>query len=157
MDEDKKRIVGGAGRQCAGIEAANEETAPLTDSRVRSDEYGMRYCATNEQIVQRARIVPDEDWNTLPVRRLPAGTPLEANEKTLKKEPIDKVVSGAEPFREGYVTKLWRANDGKLHIVDGHHRVAMYHALRKDMPVRIMDEAAYSRLTTAKRSAPQTD
>jgi len=106
----------------------------------------MHYDPRNVEVVERARSVPDEKWNELPIESLPIGTPLEANEETLTKKSIDKVVSGAEPFREGYVTKLWRDKHGKLHVVDGHHRVAMYNALGKAIPVRIMDEAAYKRL-----------
>ena len=107
----------------------------------------MNYDPRNVTVVQRARAIPDEKWNDLPVKSLPAGTSLEANEETLSKESIDKVVRGAEPFREGYIVKLWRDKNGKLHIVDGHHRVAIYHALAKAIPVRIMDEATYQRLT----------
>ena len=114
--------------------------------RVWSEDYGMNYDRRNKKVVDRARSVPEAKWNALPVEALPAGTPLQANEETLTKKSIDKVVSGAEPFREGYVIKLWRDNNGALHVVDGHHRVAMYHALGKPMPVRIMDEAAYKRL-----------
>jgi hypothetical protein len=66
---------------------------------------------------------------------------LEANEGTLPKKHIDKVVSGKEPFREDYHVRLLRTSDGKLHIVDGHTRVAMYNALGKDMPVQIMDQS----------------
>lgn len=98
-------------------------------------------------VVERARSVPDERWNELPIEYLLVGAPLEANEETLKQKSIDKVTSGAEPFREGYVVKLWRDRKGKLHIVDGHHRVAMYHVLIKPIPVRIMDSATYDRLT----------
>ncbi|WP_156747984.1 hypothetical protein [Mycobacterium sp. 1465703.0] len=106
----------------------------------------MHYDPRNEKIVEAARAVPDEKWKQLPVVNLPARTTLEANEDTLKKRSIDKVVNGVEPFREGYVIKLWRDQDAKLHVVDGHHRVAMYHALGKVVPVRIMDEADYIRL-----------
>ena len=116
------------------------------EGRVWSEDYGLIYDRRNEKVVERARGVPDAKRNALPVETLPAGTPLQANEETLSKKSIDKVVSGAEPFREGYVIKLWRDNDGALHVVDGHHRVAMYHALSKPTPVRIMDEAAYKRL-----------
>jgi hypothetical protein len=63
------------------------------------------------------------------------------------KKYIDKIVGGAEPFREGYATKLRRDKNGKLHFVDGHHRAAMYSALGKAVSVRIMDGAAYTRLT----------
>jgi hypothetical protein len=127
-----------------------DEDKRVTEGRVGCAEYGMHYSPANEKVVERARSLPDEDWDTLPIQQLPNGTPLEANEEMLKKEPIEKVVSGAEPFREGYVTKLWRAEDGKLHIADGHHRVAMYSVLGRDMPVRILDEAAYNRLTERK-------
>jgi ParB-like chromosome segregation protein Spo0J len=106
----------------------------------------MHYDPRNVRVVERAGSVPDEKWNELPIENLPIGTLLEANEETLNKKSIDKVVSGAEPFREGYVTKLWRDKHGKLHVVDGHHRVAMYNALGKAMPVRIMDKAAFIRL-----------
>jgi HK97 family phage portal protein len=120
--------------------------------RVLAADYGMDYSPANAQVVEKARGVPDEEWNTLPVETLPHGTALKANEETLNTAPIEKVVSGREPFREGYVTKLWRTNEGDLHIVDGHHRVAMYHALRREMPVRIMDQADYERLTAGRRS-----
>ena len=106
----------------------------------------MRYDPHNYLVVERARSVPEEKWNELPIESLPAGTHLEANEETLNEKSIDNVTSGAEPFREGYVTKLWRDESGKLHIADGHHRVAMYYALGREMPVRIMDSAAYDRL-----------
>jgi hypothetical protein len=123
--------------------------APLEDGRVYSDDYGMHYSADNEKVVERARQVPKEKWDLLPIEMLPPGTPIEANEETLKRKHIDKVVSGEVPFREGYVNEMWRAPDGSLHVVDGHHRVAMYAALKKPMPVRIMDEASLAILKQA--------
>jgi hypothetical protein len=122
------------------------------EGRAFAEQYGMKYSAANERVVRRARSVPDEAWNELPVKSLPHGTQLQANEKTLKLKPINKVVSGREPFREGYVTKLWQDGRGRLHVADGHHRVAMYHALGKDMPVRIMSEADYKRLSRRRDS-----
>jgi len=105
----------------------------------------MRYAPENRFVVELARAVPDEQWNELPIEDLPLGTPLEASLETLSWKTIDKVVSGAEPIRQGYVTKLWRTDDGKLHIVDGHYRVAMYHELGEVMPVRIMDSTLLDR------------
>jgi hypothetical protein len=132
------------GANVAGPQGNPRPQAP--EGCVWSEDYGMNYDRRNKKVVDRARSVPEAKWNTLPAETLPAGTFLQANEETLKKKSIDKVVSGAEPFRESYVIKLWRDNNGALHVVDGHHRVAMYHALGKPMPVRIMDEAAYKRL-----------
>lgn len=106
----------------------------------------MQYNPRNYVIVQRARKMPDDRWNELPIEILPPGTVLHANEEMLKKESIDKVTSGAEPIRVGYVTKLWRDERGDLHIVDGHHRVAMYYVLGREIPVRISDSAIYDRL-----------
>jgi hypothetical protein len=150
MDANKE-VIDVADRQGDPVaedgQSVYEEGTRIAESRVRSKDYGMNYDPQNVKVVERARGMPDEKWNDLPVESLPAGTSLEANEETLTKKSIDKVVSGAEPFREGYVVKLWRDEYGKLHIVDGHHRVAMYHALGKAIPVRIMDEAAYQRLT----------
>lgn len=119
---------------------------------VSASDYGMTYAPGNAKVVAKARAVPDAKWNEIPVTTLPAGTKLQANEKFLKTAPIEKVVSGKEKFREGYVTKLWKADNGDLHIVDGHHRVAMYHALGKDMPVRIMDDKTYERLSKSSRA-----
>lgn len=114
---------------------------PLGPGQVYSNSYGMHYDPANAKVVAAAREVPAEQWDLLPVEMLPPGTPIEANEEHLKSKHIDKVVSGEVPFREGYVNQMWRAEDGSLHVVDGHHRVAMYAALKKPMPVRIMDAA----------------
>ncbi|MHA3018668.1 hypothetical protein ACXPWS_00175 [Mycobacterium sp. BMJ-28] len=113
--------------------------------RVRSDEYGMCFDPNNVYVVERARSVDESLWDGLPVELLPVGVTLQANEETLKRSSIDRVTSGAEPIREGYVTKLWRDWNGDLHIVDGHHRVAMYYVLGKPLPVRIMDGAGTAR------------
>jgi len=125
---------------------ADNPRSRAPEGRVWSEDHGMNYDRRNKKVVDRARSVPEAKWNTLPVETLPTGTLLQANEETLTKKSIDKVVRGAEPFREGYVIKLWRDNKGALHVVDGHHRVAMYHALGKPIPVRIMDEVTYQRL-----------
>lgn len=122
----------------------------------------MTYSPKGEATVRKARNVPDKDWDKLPVQSLPHGTRLIANEEHLTKpEAIERVVSGKEPFREGYVTKLWKDGKGNLHIVDGHHRVAMYQKLGKDMPVRIMSEKEYRAIrqgqAATKRAATWVD
>lgn len=126
--------------------AASDEARRGLEGRVKSEDYGMRFDPRNYLVVERARSVSEEKWNELAIDSLRVGTLLQANEEMLKKKSIDKVTSGAEPFREGYVTKLWRDENGELHIVDGQHRVAMYYSLGKEMPVRIMDNAIYDRL-----------
>jgi hypothetical protein len=131
--------------------------APLDDpemihrEKVPSASYGMDFVPDRAPIVASARAVPDEDWNKLPVEMLPIGTPIHANEPVLKARSIRKVVSGQVPFREGYVVKLWRDSRGELHVVDGHTRIAMYYALHKDIPVRIMDQKTLEDLTLGER------
>jgi hypothetical protein len=149
MDKNEKPIdAAGCQRDpvTEAIRSAGEDAGRVPEGRVKCEYYGMHYDPNNGKVVERARGVPDEKWNQLVVKSLPAGWSLGANEATLKKESIDKVVSGAEPFREGYVIRLWCDENAALHVVDGHHRVAMYYVLGKDMPVRIMDEATYNRL-----------
>jgi hypothetical protein len=124
------------------------------DQRVSTEKYGMRYSPSNEKIVERARAVSDSDWDKLSIETLPARFPLQANEETIKLRHVAKVVNGEEPFREGYITKLWRAPNGDLHIADGHTRAAMYYALDKPMPVRIMDEKKLAGLTSDKAAVP---
>jgi hypothetical protein len=124
-----------------GSQILSKATTVTTGERVRSDEYGMCYDPNNVYVVERARSLAEAQWNKLPVELLPVGVTLHANEETLKRSSIDRVTSGAEPIRDGYVTKLWRDGSGDLHIVDGHHRVAMHYVLGKPQPVRIMDGA----------------
>ena len=119
---------------------------PKDNTTVPVSDYGMEYDAKNVEVVARARMVKDELWDTLPISSIPRGTVLQANEEVVKKRHIDKVVSGAEPFREGYTAKLWRDADGNLHVVDGHTRAAMYDALGLPLPARVMDEAKYNKL-----------
>jgi hypothetical protein len=143
----------GLGNTCAAADSdAGGGGSAVPPGRVPSSKYGMKFKAENEKVVAKARTLSDAKWNTLPVETLPFGSELQANEELLKTKPIDKVVSGKDSFREGYVTKLFRDGDGKLHIVDGHHRVAMYHALGKDMPVRIIDAAMTDKLLAEQKS-----
>lgn len=134
------------GPSIPGGEAPIGSPEMLARERVPSTRYGMDWLPDSPEvkIVAPARTLTEDDWNKLPVQTLPQGTPLRANEGTLKKKSIDKVVGGNEPFREGYYIKLLETEDKQgnpvYHIVDGHTRVAMYHALGKDMPVRIMTQ-----------------
>lgn len=149
---DVGKAKAAATKRAPGAPAAIPAVAPvkaLEPGKVHSSDYGMHYDPANEKVVAAARTVPDAQWDLLPVQSLPAGTPIEANEAELKRKHIDKVVSGEVPFREGYVTKMWRAEDGSMHVVDGHHRVAMYAALHKDMPVRIMNPQTLAVLQAA--------
>jgi len=121
---------------------------PSPDARASVEDYGMRYKPSNAKVVEQARAMDKSLWEKLPVKKLPARTPLEANEETIKLRHVAKVVNGEEDFREGYVTQLWRADDGKLHIVDGHTRTAMYYALNKPMPVQILDAKTLAEFTS---------
>lgn len=61
---------------------------------MRSEDYDPH----NEKVVARARSVPDEKRNELPVESLPAGTALEANEKTLKQRVSTRWSAAPSPF-----------------------------------------------------------
>lgn len=121
-------------------------------------DYGIRYDRTGQARVSSARRADAEgriDWSRIPVTTLKRSEfgRLVANEATVKQASIDKVVSGREPFREGYVVKLMDNGDGRLDIMDGHHRVAMHAALDRDMAVQVYSRAAQAaqklRTTTA--------
>ena len=114
----------------------------VQNGRVSSSDYGMHYSPDNAKVVEVPRSLTEDVWNRIPVTTIKHGTVLQANEQTLKAKSIDKVVSGAEKFREGYIAKLYQTPNGDLHVVDGHHRVAMYHALGKDMPARVLKAPA---------------
>jgi predicted polyphosphate/ATP-dependent NAD kinase len=97
----------------------------------------MTYTAANAEVVAEAQKISDQAWESIPIVTIPYGTNLHASVEELSESVIGKVVSGSEPIRDGYITKLYRTENGDLHIVDGHYRAAMYAALGKDMPARI--------------------
>lgn len=99
----------------------------------------MTYDVANAEVVAPAHRIPDSVWDALPVVTIPHGTVLHSNFQTLAKAHIDKVVSGAEAFREGYPTRLYRTDNGDLHIVDGHHRAAICAELHTNMDAYIAD------------------
>lgn len=132
---------------CAPPPAGSGGSSPsgATSGRTPVEKFGMTYDPKGEQIVASVRALDDRgqiDWSkaeqtTIPVSDIPK---LHANERDLKQSSIDKVVSGKEPFREGYVVKVYERTNGDRHVVDGHTRAAMYSALGKDMPVQIYRE-----------------
>lgn len=124
---------------------AGGSTPGATSGRTPVEKYGMTYDPKGAEIVASVRALDDRgqiDWSkaeqtTIPASEIPT---LHANERDLKQSSIDKVVSGKEPFREGYVVKIYERANGDRHVIDGHTRAAMYSALGKDMPVQIYRE-----------------
>lgn len=104
-------------------------------------DYGMKYSATADADPRVKGLKADAAaWDDVPTEDYPLkGANLVATEKFLRSKPIDKVVSGKEPFREGYDAHILRTDEGDV-VIDGHHRVAMYVALgRETMPAKIID------------------
>lgn len=131
---------------CAPPPAGSGGSTPGASSgRTPVEKYGMTYDPKGAEIVASVRALDDRgqiDWSkaeqtTIPASDIPT---LHANERDLKQSSIDKVVSGKQPFREGYTVKLYERANGDRHVVDGHTRAAMYSALGKDMPVQIYRE-----------------
>lgn len=114
---------------------------------VSTSAYGMHYDAGNSSVIEGAKAVGECKWATLPIETLPARTPLNACWETVELSTVKKVVSGEVEPRENYPLKLWRDGSGKLYIVDGHTRTAIYYELKKPMQVRIMDEKSLSKLS----------
>ena len=86
---------------------------------------------------------------TIPHDQIPS---ISANEAELQRIPIRRVTTGREKFRDGYTVKLMRDEDGRLHIVDGHHRVAMYSLMGRDLPVQIVDRGAADDVTLRRKA-----
>lgn len=112
---------------------------------VATSAYGMHYEADNATVIARAQAVSEAKWNTLPVNMLPARTRLNDHVETLLRRHVERVVSGTLEL-DDHPTKLWKDHDGKLYIVDGHVHTAIYYALDKPMPVRVMDEKSLAEL-----------
>lgn len=121
---------------------------------VSTSAYGMHYDAVNSNVIARAKAVSDDKWKTLPIETLPARTPLNACVETVDLCIVEMVARGDVPIRQNYESKLWRDGSGKLYIVDGHTRAAIYYQLNKPMPARIMDEESLAQLGTCHFSGP---
>jgi hypothetical protein len=105
------------------------------------DKYGMTYSADAAKDPRVRELKTDDAaWDDVPAKAfMLKNADLIATEEYLRSKPINKVVGGTEPFREGYDAHLLRTDDGYV-VIDGHHRVAMYIALgRETMPARIID------------------
>lgn len=109
--------------------------------------YGMHYDAGNSSVIAPAKAVGECKWAMLPIETLPARTPLNACWESVDLSTVKKVVSREVEPRENYPLKLWRDGSGRLYIVDGHTRTAIYYELNKPMSVRIMDEKSLSKLS----------
>lgn len=118
------------------------------DPSLPFSRYGLDYDPQGAATVAHVRAkdaAGDIDWDSLPVTTITPErmTSVKANEETVRSpEDIDRVISGREALREGYVAKLYETPSGELHVVDGHHRVAIYSGLGKPMPAHIYRDAA---------------
>jgi hypothetical protein len=132
----------------AGTGGSSESGSVQTGSKpgyVPISNYGVNYDPKSASVVSSAEALDARgqiNWDKIETKMLPVseiGT-LRADEREVKESSINKVVSGRERLREGYTIKLVESPSGSLHILDGHHRVAMHAALGKPVPVQIYRE-----------------
>ena len=118
----------------AGTGGSSESGSVQTGSKpgyVPISNYGVNYDPKSASVVSSAEALDARgqiDWDKIETKMLPVseiGT-LRADEREVKESSINKVVSGRERLREGYTIKLVESPSGSLHILDGHHRVAMH-------------------------------
>lgn len=103
--------------------------------------YGMHYDAGNAKVIERAKALSEAKWKALTIiETLPARTPLNACVETVDRCVVDTVARGDVPIRENYEPRLWKDGSGKLYVVDGHTRAAIYYERNEPMPARIMEE-----------------
>lgn len=122
------------------------------DPSVPFSKYGLTYDPEGAATVAHVRqkdAAGDIKWSRIPVTTVSSDrlASIKANEEMVRSpEDIERVVAGPdgivsngdeEDLRKRYVAKLYEAPNGDLHIVDGHHRVAMYAGLGEPLPARI--------------------
>ncbi len=109
---------------------------------VPSSKYGMKFSPSNAHRAEVKAAKAWKGWDDLPTTDFkPGSQPVLANEEHLQSKAIDKVVSGAVALREGYDPHILIDKNGDAHVIDGHHRVAMYMGLDKEiMPSKVWDE-----------------
>jgi hypothetical protein len=135
-------IIRGSQKREAVSGATPEPRSPgLKANRDRSvREYGMNWKPeyTDNKEVEAAK--QWSGWDDVDVSTISLDEDILPTESHLKGSSIDKVVSGEEPFREGYDPHLLIDEDGKIYVIDGHNRVAMHRALgNKNMRAKIID------------------
>jgi GNAT superfamily N-acetyltransferase len=109
--------------------------------------YGLRYDAHLADTPEVKAAKGYSDWNTIGVSRVDPHD-LWATEAMLASSSVDKVVSGTESLRRGYDAHVLKLADGRLVIIDGHHRAAMA-ALRNELlAVHVLDISANMVLST---------
>lgn len=111
-----------------------------TGEHVSTDKMGMIH-GSDRMINEGRAKAATHDWTRTLVTTLPRKAKLIATEKTVKTKHIRKVLNG-EPLREGYEPQLVRVGRNRFMVYDGHHRMAMHHALGNDnanLKVRIAD------------------
>ncbi len=115
---------------------AHAVTGAKTAAKVPATNYNLLW----EPSLAHVRALADTvDWDAIPVTTIAPGAPLYSSEEFLSDTPIDKVVSGREPFREGYDCYVVVDEHGRMVVVDGNHRAAMYRAMGKPMPAHVYD------------------
>lgn len=115
-------------------------SGPTAKRDAHISQYGLMWTDGNEENpdVLAAKRIPDELWRKRP-KEMFDPSELNPTEEWIGSRHVDKVVSGREPFREGYDPYVIRDRLGKLWIVDGHHRAAMYAGLGQKMPAHVWD------------------
>jgi len=115
-------------------------SGPTAKRDAHISQYGLMWTDGNEENpdVLAAKRIPDELWRKKPKEMFDPAE-LHPTEEWIGSRHVDKVVSGREPFREGYDPYVIRDRLGKLWIVDGHHRAAMYAGLGQKMPAHVWD------------------
>jgi hypothetical protein len=115
-------------------------SGPTAKRDAHISQYGLMWTEGNDENpdVLAAKRIPDELWRKRP-KEMFDPSELHPTEEWIGSRHVDKVVSGREPFREGYDPYVIRDRQGKLWIVDGHHRAAMYAGLGQKMPAHVWD------------------
>lgn len=108
---------------------------------VPSTKYGMKFDRKNARRPDVRAGKAWKGWDALPTTGFrPKAQPIHANEQHLQSKAIDKVVSGKVPLRTGYDPHILIDEKGEAHVIDGHHRVAMYMGMgREVMPSKVYD------------------
>lgn len=125
-----------------GLSAKRERRSPgLKENRDRSvREYGMKWEPEYSEVKSVEESKAWDGWDGVEVTEVDLSSDILPTESHLKGSSIDKVVSGQEPFREGYYPNLVIDVDGKMYISDGHNRVAMNRALENQkIQARVID------------------
>jgi hypothetical protein len=134
-DEIGRFAPKGSGRRSDGTTQVSERAQRVLDDpsdRIVLADIGIEPAPPELAKVAEATRDDDALWESAEPRQVSWQDTFIGTEADVGKKHVAKVVTGAEPLREGYPPRLYELDDGRYLIADGHHRLVMHSLMESE-------------------------